>query len=145
MGPQKSTGMDPQRLEGAVAVVAVGNALATKLGVEAVRVSAEEAVFTMPVTGNTQVAGVLHGGATAALCENAASAAANAHAATGGKVAVGTEMTVSHLRPATEGPVTATANAVHLGSRRTVHEVNVQDERGRLISTALITNMIIDV
>lgn len=121
------------------------NALADKLGIKALEVAATEAVFMMPVAGNTQVVGVLHGGATAALCENAASAAANVHAQESGMLAVGTEMSISHLRPATGGVVRATVTAVHLGKRRTVHQVQVQDERGRIISTALVTNLIVEV
>lgn len=121
------------------------NALATKLGITAVSVSSEEGKFTMPVDGNTQVAGVLHGGATAALCENAASACANVHAHQSGKIAVGTEMSTSHLRPAGNGTVSATATAVHLGKRRAVHKVDVHDERGRVVSTALVTNMIVEI
>ena len=98
----------------------------------------------MPVRGNTQVVGFLHGGATAALCENAASAAANAHAWKQGKVAVGTDISVSHLRPTSEGNVTATAEATLLGRRRAVYKVAVHDERGRLIATALVSNMIVE-
>ena len=122
----------------------VANALAQKLGIAAVWVSPEKAVFTMPVRGNTQVVGFLHGGATAALCENAASAAANARAWKQGKVAVGTDISVSHLRPTSDGNVTATAEATLLGRRRTVHKVAVHDERGRLIATALVSNMIVE-
>ena len=142
MGSQKDAGADSRNV---AASVRPANALATKLGITPVNIGAEEATFTMPVGGNTQVAGVLHGGATAGLCENAASASANLHAQQSGKIAVGTEMSISHLRPASNGTVTATATAVHLGKRRTVHKVDVHDERGRPISTALITNMIVEI
>lgn len=121
----------------------VDNALAQKLGIEAIFVSPAQAEFVMPVEGNTQVAGVLHGGATAALCENAASAAANSHAATLQMVAVGTELTIAHLRPARSGTVTATATAVQLGRTRAVHSVAVHSEKGHLIATALVTNALI--
>ncbi len=119
------------------------NALGDKLGIVALELTAEHAVFTMPVEGNTQVAGVLHGGATAALCENAASRAANVYAREKGAVAMGTELSISHVRPGLSGLVTATATAEHLGRTRTVHRVTVKDERGRLVSTALVTNMIV--
>lgn len=124
-------------------VVGVSNALAQKLGIVAILVSPSRAEFTMPVQGNTQVAGVLHGGATAALCENAASAAANAHAKDLHMVAVGTELSIAHLRPGRSGVVTATATAVQLGRRRTVHSVAVHGDAGQLIATALATNALI--
>lgn len=119
-------------------------ALAERLGIRVVQMDAATATFTMPVTGNTQVRGILHGGATAALCENAASRSANLHAETLGKSAVGTEMTVSHLRQVQGGTVTATATAEHLGRTRTVHRVEVRDESGRLTSVALVTNLLLD-
>lgn len=119
-------------------------ALAQRLGIHATADDSSGTVFTMPVEGNTQVRGVLHGGATAALCEHAASRSANAHAATLGKFAVGTELTVSHLRPASSGSVTATASALHLGRTRTVHRVEVRDDEGQLTSIALVTNLLLE-
>ena len=127
-----------------VTSMSVENALAQKLGITAVRVRPTEAVFTMPVAGNTQTVGALHGGATAALCENCASAAANAHAEDLGRVAVGTELTISHLRPAFTGGVKAVAHAVHLGRRRTVHSVEVWGEDENLVATALATNTLVE-
>lgn len=121
-----------------------GSALAAKLGIKTVTVCPEEAAFSMPVEGNTQVRGILHGGATAALCEHAASRAANQHAQTLGRVAVGTELSISHVRQAPQGAVTATAKAEHLGRSRTVHRVDVTDEEGKLISVAIVTNMLLD-
>lgn len=126
------------------------SSLDTKLGSKVTSAAPEKTVVTMPVDGNTQPFGALHGGATAALCESAASVAASAHAtriATEADplLAVGTELSISHLKTATQGSVTATATAVHLGRRRTVHSVQVVDNEGRTIATALVTNMIIPV
>ncbi len=104
-------------------------------------------VITMPVEGNTQSAGILHGGASAALAETAASFAAQIHArAVHGRdtgFAVGTELSISHISSARAGVVTATATAVHLGGSSTVHLVELRDGDGRLISTARVTNRIL--
>lgn len=122
---------------------APSSALAEKLGIKRVEVTAQRSVATMRLSGNTQPAGLLHGGATAALCEDVASAAANLHAADLGKVAVGTELMVCHLRPG-RGPVCAEAVAVHLGRTRTVHQVTVTGEDGRTVSTAIATNLLVE-
>ncbi len=124
--------------------------LGTKLGIESVAESAEKTILRMPVAGNTQPTGILHGGATAALCEEAASRAAGVHAAEVGRsngtnmVAVGTSLAVTHLRPAKSDEITATATAQHLGRRTTVHEVKVRDSAGSLVSAALMTNQIVE-
>ncbi len=124
--------------------------LGEKLGIELLEMDEECTVLRMPVDGNTQVSGILHGGATAALCETAASIAALAHAQRLGiesghdLVAVGTELSISHLRPASAGFVTACATATQLGTRRTVHLVAVTDDSGREIAVATASNMIIE-
>lgn len=118
--------------------------LGEKLEFDVVTLSAEHAVLAMPVEGNVQPAGVLHGGATAALCEEAASRSAGEHARIQGKIAVGGSISVTHLRPVLAGVVTATAHAQHLGRTTTVHEVKVTDIEGRLIAVALVTNHVID-
>lgn len=107
--------------------------LMTTLGMEVVERGHERVVVRMPVRGATQVVGVLHGGASAALIETAASVAAR-QVAPQGAVAVGAELQVSHLRPVQAGYVTAVAAPVHLGRRTAVHEVTVSDDDGRLIA-----------
>ncbi len=123
--------------------------LGAKMGMATTKITAAETVATMPVEGNRQSMGLLHGGATAALCETVGSIAAAAHAQTVGEesgqtlVAVGTEVSISHLRSTQGGTVTATATALHLGRTRTVHQVRVKDDEDRLVSFATVTNMII--
>lgn len=120
----------------------------TRLGMEVVTCSASSAIVRMPVAGNTQIHGVLHGGASAALVETAASLAAAEHAHAlspdGNLIAVGTDLSISHIRPATSGIVTAHAMAEHLGHTRTVHRVTVENEDGKIVSSALVSNRIID-
>ena len=93
------------------------SSLHEKLGIEITRASAAEVVGSMPVTGNTQPAGLLHGGATAALIEGLASLAAWLHAHPE-RVAVGVDLNVTHLRPVTSGKVTGRAVPVRLRNRR---------------------------
>lgn len=113
--------------------------LAEKMGIELLELSAERAVATMPVEGNTQPLGVLHGGAHVVLGESLGSFAANVWAHPN-KVAVGIEVNASHSRSATSGKVTAVCNAINLGKSLAVHEIVISDEAGRRLSTVRITN-----
>jgi uncharacterized protein (TIGR00369 family) len=117
--------------------------LAEKMGIELLELSAERAVATMPVAGNTQPLGVLHGGAHVVLGESLGSFAANVWAYPD-KYAVGIEVNASHSRSATSGMVTATCTAINLGKTLTVHEIKVTDELGKLLSTVRITNFLRD-
>lgn len=116
-------------------------ALAKKMGIELLELSAERAVATMPVLGNTQPIGLLHGGAHVVLAETLGSMASNAHAHPNG-YAVGIELNASHHASITEGVVTGTATAIKLGKNLITHEVKMTDEAGRLLSTVRITNLI---
>jgi uncharacterized protein (TIGR00369 family) len=93
----------------------------------------------MPVEGNTQPLGVLHGGAHVVLGESLGSFAANVWAHPN-KVAMGIEVNASHSRPATTGLVTAVCTAVSLGKTLATHEIVISDEQGRRLSTVRITN-----
>jgi uncharacterized protein (TIGR00369 family) len=114
-------------------------ALADKMGIELLELSAERAVATMPVAGNTQPIGLLHGGAHVVLAESLGSFAANVHAHPWG-YAVGIELNATHHSSITEGIVTGTCVAIKLGKTLTSHEISMTDETGRLLSTVRITN-----
>lgn len=116
-------------------------ALAERMGIQLVELSAERAVATMPVQGNTQPLGLVHGGAYVVLAESLGSFAANVWAAPNG-YAVGIEVNASHSGSAREGTVTGTCTAISLGKTLTVHEIAVTDEAGRRLSTVRITNLI---
>ncbi|SNS41827.1 uncharacterized domain 1-containing protein [Micrococcales bacterium KH10] len=116
--------------------------LATTMGMTVHAASAREAVVTMPVAPNTQPAGLLHGGASAALAETAGSLAAARHAPAG-RVAVGVELSITHHRPAHTGNVTATARAVHLGTTLATYEIEIRDDQQRRVASARLTCMII--
>lgn len=115
--------------------------LAEKMGIKILELSAERAVATMPVEGNTQPRGLLHGGAYLVLGETLGSFAANVWAAPEG-FAVGIEISASHSKSATSGIVTGVATAITLGKTITVHEVVVTNEAGERLSTVRITNLI---
>lgn len=115
--------------------------LAKKMGIEILELSAERAVATMPVLGNTQPLGLLHGGAHLVLAETLGSFAANVWAHPTG-YAVGIEISATHSRSAAEGVVTGTARAISLGKTLATHEIVVEDEKGNRLSTIRITNLI---
>ena len=115
--------------------------LAEKMGIKLLELSADRAVATMPVDGNTQPIGLLHGGAHVVLAESLGSFAANVHAHPW-SYAVGIELNASHHASISEGLVTGTCTAVKLGKSLTTHEIKVTDESGRLLSTVRITNFL---
>ena len=117
--------------------------LAARLGISIIEVDPRRAVGTMPVDGNTQPYGLLHGGATAALAETVASLAAMAHAGPG-RIAVGVDLNATHHRSVREGLVTATATAAHLGRTAVTYEVVVLDAESRRVCTARLTCLIRD-
>lgn len=115
-----------------------------KMGVEVLEQSPERVVATMPVDGNRQSLGLLHGGAMVAIAEAVGSWAAVIHASTMGKVAVGVDINATHHASGHTGIVTATATAIRLGRTLTSHEVLITDESGKRLCTARITNAIVE-
>lgn len=140
--PTQQASAQPDRDEDHPARSTAGT-LMERMGIELLDVSAERAVGTMPVAGNTQPFGLLHGGASAVLAETLGSYAAQMHAGPGRR-AVGIELSATHHRSATEGVVTGTATAVHRGRTLATYEVVVEDPRGRRICTARLTCMVLD-
>ena len=118
-------------------------ALAEKMGLEFTEFTVERSVATMPVEGNTQPVGLLHGGAYVVLGESLGSMAANLYAGPG-RLAVGVDINATHTRSATSGLVTGVCTPIHLGRTMTVHEIVVTDDLGRRCSTIRITNLIKD-
>jgi 1,4-dihydroxy-2-naphthoyl-CoA hydrolase len=117
--------------------------LGEKMGIHFHELSAQHSVATMPVEGNRQPVGILHGGAHVVLAESMGSIAANIHAGAG-RLAMGIELNASHSRSVREGFVIATCDAINLGSTLATHEIVVRDEAGRRLSTVRITNILVD-
>jgi 1,4-dihydroxy-2-naphthoyl-CoA hydrolase len=120
-----------------------GGELAVKMGIEFVTLSAEHSVARMPVEGNRQVVGLLHGGAHVVLGESLGSVSSAIHAGPG-RYAVGIEINATHSRSVTGGVVTATCEALVLGSTLCTHEIVIRDEAGRRCSTVRMTNLLRD-
>ena len=109
-----------------------------KLGVELLEVTPERIVATMPVAGNTQPYGLLHGGASVALAESLGSIGAALHGFPD-KVAVGVDINATHHRSATSGVVTGVATPAHLGRTSATYEIVITDERGKRVCTSRLT------
>ena len=116
-------------------------ALCERMGMRVVECSAERVVITMPVEGNTQPFGLLHGGANAVLIESAGSIGAAMHAGPDAMV-VGLDINATHHRSATGGHVTAVAEPLSLGRTLTCYEVSIRDDQDRLLATGRLTCMI---
>jgi len=120
-----------------------GGELAVKMGIEFVELSATHSVARMPVDGNTQVIGLLHGGAHVVLAESLGSISAAIHSGEG-RYAVGIEINASHSRSITSGWVTGTCTALSLGRTLATHEIVVTDDEGKRLSTVRMTNFLRD-
>ncbi|MFD1720987.1 PaaI family thioesterase [Amnibacterium endophyticum] len=120
-----------------------GGELAVKMGIDFVELSASHSVARMPVEGNRQVIGLLHGGAHVVLGESLGSVSSAIHAGPG-RYAVGIEINATHSRSVEGGVVTATCEALVLGRTLCTHETVVRDEAGRRLSTIRMTNLLRD-
>ena len=120
-----------------------GGALTKRMGIEFLELSAELSIARMPVEGNTQVIGLLHGGAHVVLGESLGSISSAIHAGPG-RIAMGIEINATHTRSITSGWVTGTCTALSLGRTLATHEIVVRDEQGRRLSTIRMTNMLRD-
>lgn len=118
-----------------------GDLVGKKLGMKLLEASASRIVATMPVEGNTQPFGLLHGGASVALAESLGSYGAAIHAGPG-KAIVGLDINATHHRAGKAGLVTAVATAIALGRTIVSYEVIISDEEGKRLCTARITCMI---
>jgi 1,4-dihydroxy-2-naphthoyl-CoA hydrolase len=109
-----------------------------KMGIRLTEISAERVVGTMPVEGNTQPYGLLHGGASVVLAETLGSVGSAVHAHPD-KLSVGVDINATHHRSATSGTMTGVATAIHLGRSSACYEVVITDERGKRVCTSRIT------
>ncbi len=134
-------GLDPVLLE--ILDRTRGGELAVKMGIEFLELSAEYSLARMPVAGNTQVIGLLHGGAHVVLGESLGSIASAIHAGVG-RYAVGIEINATHSRSVTSGWVTGTCTALSLGRTLATHEIVMTDEKGNRLSTVRMTNFLKD-
>jgi len=114
------------------------SALDAKMGIQIIEATPERLVGTMPVEGNTQPFGLLHGGANVVLAESLGSVGAHLHAGADRRV-VGVDINATHHKAATSGIVTGVATAITLGKTLCSYEVVISNEAGERTCTARIT------
>ena len=112
--------------------------LADRMGITIVEASAERVVGTMPVAGNTQPYGLLHGGASCVLAETLGSLGSALHAGQD-RVTVGIEISATHHRAASSGQVTGVATRLHGGRTVATYEIVISDGAGRRVCTSRLT------
>jgi len=117
-------------------------ALDAKMGIEILEASPERLVGRMPVEGNTQPFGLLHGGANVVLAESLGSVGTHLHAGPD-RMIVGVDINATHHKSAKSGYVTGVATAVSLGKTLCVYEIVITNEQGQRTCSARITCMIL--
>jgi uncharacterized protein (TIGR00369 family) len=117
-------------------------ALDRKMGIELLEASPQRLVATMPVEGNTQPLGLLHGGANVVLAESLGSIGTQLHAGPD-RMIVGVDINATHHKSATSGIVTAVATPVALGKTMCCYEIVITNEKGERTCTARITCLIL--
>jgi len=114
-----------------------------RMGIVVSEATPERVVATMPVEGNTQPFGVLHGGASCVLAETIGSYGASLHAnRLFGGFAVGVEISATHHRAVSSGTITGVATPLHLGSSIATYEIAITDEQDQRVCTARLTCML---
>jgi uncharacterized protein (TIGR00369 family) len=117
--------------------------LVERMGITILEATAQRVVGTMPVAGNTQPYGLLHGGASCVLAETLGSLGSALHAGPE-RVTVGIEISATHHRAASAGQVTGIASLLHGGRTTTTYEVVISDDQGRRVCTSRLTCLVID-
>jgi len=120
-------------------------ALAERMGIVIVEATPDRVVGTMPVEGNTQPYGLLHGGASCVLAETLGSVGAAMHGATVKRpLALGIDINATHHRSARRGTVTGVATPIHRGLSVASYEIVITDEDGERLCTARLTCLLRD-
>src|SRR6266852_5242563 len=117
--------------------------LVSRMGIKILAATSERVVGSLPVAGNTQPYGLLHGGASCVLAETLGSLGSALH---GGpdSVTVGIEINATHHRAASAGEVTGVATRLYGGRTVTTYEIVITDAAGRRVCTSRLTCLLID-
>jgi uncharacterized protein (TIGR00369 family) len=134
--------IDVDRLAG-IDPAAADQQLNDKIGMQLVEVTPERVVGTIPVEGNLQPYGLLHGGANAVLAEALGSTVAALNAGPG-RAAMGLELSCTHHRAVRTGKVTGVATPLHVGRGTITAEIVLTDDEGRRTCTARLTCVVRD-
>lgn len=113
-------------------------ALAERMGIELIEIGADRTVARMPVAGNTQPYGLLHGGASAVLAETVGSIASAVHAGAG-RISLGIELSCTHHRAMRDGYVIGTATPLARSRNVASYAISITDDRGRAVCSARLT------
>jgi 1,4-dihydroxy-2-naphthoyl-CoA hydrolase len=135
--------MDREMLDTIMARTVADGTLAGRMGITIVSASASRVVATMPVEGNTQPHGLLHGGASCVLAETIGSLGAFLHAGPG-RMVVGIEISATHHRGVRDGEVTAVATLAHGGRTLATYDIVITDAAGHRVCTSRLTCLIRD-
>lgn len=114
-----------------------------RMGITILEAAADRVVGAMPVEGNTQPYGLLHGGASCVLAESLGSLGAALHAGPD-RIAVGIEISATHHRGVAAGTVTGVATQLHGGRTVASYEIVISDDHGRRVCTARLTCVLSD-
>ena len=135
---------DPQQRAVADALTQLGmGTLPERMGIELLELGAGRTVGRMPVAGNTQPYGLLHGGASAVLAETLGSVGAALHAGPH-RIALGLELSCTHHRAKRDGVVTGVATPVALTRSVASYDIRITDEAGKPVCTARLTCLLRD-
>ncbi|MCR6486682.1 hotdog fold thioesterase [Amycolatopsis sp. OK19-0408] len=134
--------IDVERLSG-IDPAAADQQLNDKVGMKLLEATAERVVGTIPVEGNLQPYGLLHGGANAVLAEALGSTVAALNAGPG-RAAMGLELSCTHHRAVRVGTVTGVATPLHVGRGTITTEIVLTDDEGRRTCTARLTCVVRD-
>ncbi len=119
-----------------------GPTIDERMGIEVAEATPQRVVGTMPVEGNCQPFGLLHGGASCVLAESLGSIGATLHCQPE-RVAVGVDINATHHRAVSGGIVTGVATPIHLGRSIACYEIVISDEQGQRVCTARLTCQLI--
>ena len=115
--------------------------LPERMGIEIIDWTPERMVATMPVAGNLQPYGLLHGGASCVLAETVGSTAAAIHAGQD-RAVIGLEINATHHRAARSDTVTAVCTPLHAGNTVATYQIVISDDDERRICTVRLTCLI---
>jgi 1,4-dihydroxy-2-naphthoyl-CoA hydrolase len=133
------------KVEDLPAMITSQDNILTRLGLEFTEIGPDYVKARLPVDFRTrQIHGILHGGATAVLAETVGSFASLMCIDLDKYYAVGSMIIANHLRPASEGFVTATCKPVHLGRTKHVWDIPVHADNGKIIAKCELTCAVTD-
>jgi 1,4-dihydroxy-2-naphthoyl-CoA hydrolase len=135
--------VDQETLDKIAGMTIAPGTLAARMGIAITSASSTRVEATMPVAGNAQPYGLLHGGASCVLAETIGSLGAALHAGAE-RIVVGIEISATHHRGVRDGLVTAVATLVHGGRTLATFDIVITDEAGRRVCTSRLTCLIRD-